>query len=58
MDPVANFGQGPVVWGPRFRLNPAFSEKQAQLLGRADFFQVFSVSFQESPTTLLFHLNY
>ncbi len=55
---MADVGRGPVPWGPTFALNPAFSEKDPMLLGRADFFQAFTVTFQKSPTTPAFHLDY
>lgn len=46
------------AWGPRFVLQPAFSEKDPMLLGRSDFFQAFTVSFQEHAQTPVFHLDY
>jgi hypothetical protein len=55
---IANFGQGPVPWGPIFPLNPAFSEKAAALLGRQDFFQAFTVTFAENAAAPAFHLDY
>lgn len=48
----------PQVWGPRFSLDPAFSDKEPLLLGRADFFRVFTVTFQEHAQTPVFHLDY
>jgi hypothetical protein len=32
-------------WGPEFRLDPAFAEKGSFVLGRADFFPLFTITF-------------
>jgi hypothetical protein len=37
------------LWGPVFRLNPAFAEVDAFLWGRADFFRKFKITFEEGP---------
>ncbi len=55
---VADMGHGPAPWGPLFAVNPAFSEKEPVLLGRADFFQAFVVTFQENASAPVFHLDY
>jgi len=44
-------------WGPGFVLNPAFTEHSAFLLGRADFFRVFTVTFENSAGGSVFHLD-
>lgn len=46
------------AWGPPVLLNPAFSDKEPLLLGRCDFFQAFTVTFQEHAQTPVFHLDY
>jgi hypothetical protein len=46
------------AWGPLFDLNPAFSEKEPLLLGRHDFFKVFTITFEEDAQTPVFHLEY
>lgn len=46
------------AWGPPLVLNPAFSEKEPLLLGRHDFFQASTVTFQEHAQTLVFHLDH
>jgi hypothetical protein len=38
------------LWGPVFRLNPAFAEVDAFLWGWADFFRRFTITFEEGPT--------
>jgi hypothetical protein len=55
---VASTAQGSVAWGPRFPLSPSFSDKDPFLLGRADFFKRFTVTFQENLTPPVFHLDY
>ena len=45
------------VWGPRFRLEPVFADLGIALLGRADFFRAFTVTFQEHPATPVYHLD-
>ena len=35
----------PAMWGPTFAMMPAFTEKDAFLLGRQDFFAAFGVTF-------------
>ncbi|MEX2194340.1 MAG: hypothetical protein WD844_03565 [Thermoleophilaceae bacterium] len=55
---VATGRSGPALWGPRFRFEPAFVEDDdAFLLGRADFFNVFTVAFDRGPNSS-FHLDY
>jgi hypothetical protein len=44
-------------WGPGFTLTPAFIEHDAFLLGRADFFRAFTVTFEETPEGPVFHLD-
>ncbi len=46
------------VWGPRFPLRPAFSDKEPLLLGRHDFFQSFTITFEENAQSPVFHLDY
>jgi hypothetical protein len=45
------------LWGPGFALSPAFTEHDVFLLGRADFFAVFRVTFEVTPTGPVFHLD-
>jgi hypothetical protein len=44
-------------WGPGFRLDPAFIEHDAFLLGRADFFRAFDIVFSEVDGQPVFHLD-
>lgn len=45
-------------WGPGFDLEPAFTEHDAFLLGRADFFQAFTVMFDvDAAGVSRFHLE-
>ena len=44
-------------WGPGFALTPAFIEHDAFLLGRADFFRAFTVTFEETAEGPVFHLD-
>jgi hypothetical protein len=45
-------------WGPGFSLNPSFVEADAFLLGRADFFQAFTVTFDMNGAgQTVFHLD-
>ena len=44
-------------WGPGFALDPAFTETDAFLLGRADFFRAFKVSFAEEADGSVFYLD-
>jgi hypothetical protein len=45
-------------WGPGFDLSPAFTEHDAFLLGRADFFAAFSVTFDRDANGVTqFHLD-
>lgn len=44
-------------WGPGFPLDPAFTEHDAFLLGRADFFRAFNISFREEPEGSVFYLE-
>jgi hypothetical protein len=46
-----------LTWGPRFRLEPVFADLGIALLGRADFFRAFTVTFQEHPATPVYHLD-
>ena len=46
-----------LIWGPRFRLEPVFADLGIALLGRADFFRAFTVTFQEHPATPVYHLD-
>ncbi len=46
------------AWGPQFRLSPAFVDYDVALLGRADFFQAFTVTFQEDLRAPVFHLDH
>jgi hypothetical protein len=45
------------LWGPRFPLEPLFADLGLALLGRADFFRAFTVTFQEHPATPVYHLD-
>ncbi len=45
----AVLASGPREWGPQFRLVPAFAETEMPLFGRADFFKVFTITFQHQP---------
>jgi hypothetical protein len=44
------------AWGPAFALSPVFVDGGSFLLGRADFFSVFTVTFQEGRGRV-FHLD-
>jgi hypothetical protein len=44
-------------WGPGFSLDPAFTEHDQFLLGRADFFRAHKVSFAEEPDGSVFYLD-
>ena len=44
------------AWGPAFTLSPVFIDGGFFLLGRADFFSVFTVTFQEGRGRI-FHLD-
>jgi hypothetical protein len=44
------------VWGPVFTLSPFFIDDDSFLLGRADFFSVFTVTFEEGRGRV-FHLD-
>lgn len=46
---VAVRASGPQEWGPRIRLAPAFAHTPMALFGRADFFKVFTITFQQHP---------
>jgi hypothetical protein len=49
---------GPQIWGPQINLDPAFSEHDAFLLGREDFFRPFIVTFEvESIGMPVFHID-
>jgi hypothetical protein len=47
-----------VPWGPEFRLNPAFAEKNQILLGRQDFFRHFKITFEHNLVAPAFVLSY
>jgi hypothetical protein len=51
-------GEEPELWGPVVDLDPAFSEKEAFLLGVSDFFAAFSVEFDRGGDPPKFWLNY
>ena len=44
-------------WGPRFALSPVFIEHDAFLLGRADFFRLFTITFEATAHGRVFHLD-
>ena len=44
-------------WGPGFPLSPAFTEHDAFLLGRADFFRSFTVTFETGDAGQVFHID-
>ena len=47
-------------WGPTFDVNPAFTDLQPEpspLLGRADFFRAFVVTFNEDIQTQTFTIT-
>jgi hypothetical protein len=44
------------AWGPTFTLSPFFIDDGSFLLGRADFFSVFTVTFEEGRGRI-FHLD-
>jgi hypothetical protein len=44
------------AWGPAFTLSPVFIDDGSFLLGRADFFSVFAVTFEEGRGRI-FHLD-
>jgi hypothetical protein len=44
------------AWGPTFTLSPVFIDDGSFLLGRADFFSVFTVTFEEGRGRI-FHLD-
>lgn len=44
------------AWGPAFTLSPVFIDDGSFLLGRADFFSIFTVTFQEGRGRI-FHLD-
>jgi hypothetical protein len=50
--------QGRTEIGPELTLRPAFGEPADMLLGRADFFQAFRITFNENPAAPLFHLDW
>jgi hypothetical protein len=41
--------QGRTPIGPRLELEPSFGEPADMLLGRADFFRAFAITFREGP---------
>lgn len=48
--------QGPTFVGPVIDLHPSFGEPQDSLLGRADFFQAFQITFRENASPPLLTL--
>ena len=44
------------AWGPCFELDPSFVDDDVFLLGRADFFSVFTITFEERRGRV-FHLD-
>jgi hypothetical protein len=56
---VLRYGlRGPeVAWGPELLLRPVFAEPQVALLGRADFFPHFRITFETDPIGPIFHLD-
>jgi hypothetical protein len=54
----AMFNDGPELWGPKFRLVPAFAETDTALFGRADFFKAFVITFAgDAEKGDIFHLD-
>ena len=50
----------PEPWGPVFQMTPAFTDLQPEpspLFGRADFFQVFTISFLEDGAAPSFKIE-
>jgi hypothetical protein len=45
------------AWGPRFRLRPLFADADVALLGRADFFRAFTITFQEHAEPPVYSLE-
>lgn len=50
--------QGPTPTGPNIELDPLFGEPQDSLLGRADFFRTFQITFNENPEKPLLTLEW
>ncbi len=50
--------QGRTLIGPRFALQPWFGEPADLLLGRADFFQAFRITFHENSAAPMLHLDW
>jgi hypothetical protein len=48
---------GNTAWGPEIDLQPEYAEETIALLGRADFFEAFAVTFDQ-PAGAHFHLDY
>ncbi len=46
---IALLPDGPREWGPEFSLVPVFAKTEMPLYGRADFFKVFTITFQHQP---------
>jgi hypothetical protein len=44
-------------WGPELRLRPVFAEVPIALLGRADFFPHFRITFETDAVGAIFHLD-
>ncbi len=49
--------RGIELWGPELALTPAFAKDTVSLFGRADFFETFTVTFDQ-PGGQVFHLDY
>lgn len=53
-------GPDPAPWGPAFPLTPGFTDLEPEpsaLLGRADFFQAFEITFNEGPDAPTFSVS-
>jgi hypothetical protein len=44
-------------WGPELQLRPVFADVRIALLGRADFFPHFRITFETDPIGPIFHLD-
>jgi hypothetical protein len=49
--------RGPEPWGPEIELTPEYAEETIPLFGRADFFEVFTITIDQ-PGGEVFHLDY
>jgi hypothetical protein len=45
-------------WGPSFSMDPAFAEKDVFLLGRADFFPIYSIGFEQDVSGPLLRISF